>query len=972
MPVPIRKLSLVEFTQLLHAYRKNLSGKGIDCVHLHCTGKPDHASWRGSASVEAMRRYHMEKGWSDIAQHLTIDPYGGLWTGRPWTRAPASAKGWNSGKQTPFMIEMVGCFDEGKDVFGGEQAKATASVIALIGKVLLGRDEPSLRKGTWTQYVVPHEWLDEAGKTCPGNALWKHEKSDRPDDEQPNRGPRPDNWRRPTADFIGYLSDKELKNVLDDVGREPSELLLPSLRNDPLVSPARSFEAEDQSGPPEGYGDATAIDDYAREAALRIRGRSVVLRAVANDSDLFKRHVIDIENGLFAEDGTYQTRPEDIDEYVLGAGFRDYAKSLGEGATARILVWIHGGINREEYALQRVREMVPFWLQNGIYPIYFVWRTGVGETIGQLVEAIWNRYRGARGPLDWVKERRDEMVEGLAEKPGRLLWNGMKQSGQRAAARQLEHGMTGASRRFCERLISFLQTNTKVELHAVGHSAGSIFLAEMLQAWNELTSGRNGPPSFKTWNFLAPALRTDSFENLVRPHVGSSIGQLAVFAMDDQRERDDNCEHVYGKSLLYLVSRAFEDEQPTPLLGMQRHLLDGTKPEYTRQPQTVSIAEASIQCYWSSARCDALQLTRATSHGGFDRDAKTLNTIVRIVNGNGKLPHDDGPDPALQRTAEDFFEKSLPRGPADDRTLDREIAAWVNRTLPPPSLAASTAGPGASAKTSRGSAVARRRALCVGINAYPSAPLQGCVADCKAWADVLNGLGFDVISLSNAAATLVALRRELANLVDSARPGDALVFQYAGHGSQVPDDDGDEGDGYDEALVPVDYQSAGYLIDDDLYAITQRLPANSSLTLFMDCCHSGTNSRFAPPIGNARGGARVRFVFPDAASLEANRRSRASAPATLAPPGAGARPSPRVVHFAACRDHEYALERDGHGAFTAVAAPLLGEDDSARLRPDEFMRRVLARFANNAAQTPQLLLDADSSAAPLPLFSLVP
>ncbi|HUE90232.1 MAG TPA: hypothetical protein VMO26_29470, partial [Vicinamibacterales bacterium] len=44
----------------------------------------------------AMRKFHMEQnGWSDLAQHLTIDPQGGLWTGRNWNLAPASATGHN-------------------------------------------------------------------------------------------------------------------------------------------------------------------------------------------------------------------------------------------------------------------------------------------------------------------------------------------------------------------------------------------------------------------------------------------------------------------------------------------------------------------------------------------------------------------------------------------------------------------------------------------------------------------------------------------------------------------------------------------------------------------------------------------------------------------------------------------------------------------------------------------------------------
>lgn len=53
-------------------------------------------------------------------------------------------------------------------------------------------------------------------------------------------------------------------------------------------------------------------------------------------------------------------------------------------------------------------------------------------------------------------------------------------------------------------------------------------------------------------------------------------------------------------------------------------------------------------------------------------------------------------------------------------------------------------------------------------------------------------------------------------LVCGAQPGDSLVFQYAGHGTQVKDTDGDEDDELDETICPVDYEEKGVgpIIDD--------------------------------------------------------------------------------------------------------------------------------------------------------------
>lgn len=64
---------------------------------------------------------------------------------------------------------------------------------------------------------------------------------------------------------------------------------------------------------------------------------------------------------------------------------------------------------------------------------------------------------------------------------------------------------------------------------------------------------------------------------------------------------------------------------------------------------------------------------------------------------------------------------------------------------------------------------------------------------------------------------------------------------YSGHGTKVPDLNGDEDDGYDEALVPLDFDRSGVILDDDLYEIfVKGLPPGVHVVALMDCCHSGT------------------------------------------------------------------------------------------------------------------------------------
>lgn len=123
--------------------------------------------------------------------------------------------------------------------------------------------------------------------------------------------------------------------------------------------------------------------------------------------------------------------------------------------------------------------------------------------------------------------------------------------------------------------------------------------------------------------------------------------------------------------------------------------------------------------------------------------------------------------------------------------------------------------------------------------------------DAQAWEAVLRELRLEVTTLLDSNATRQRVLDALAALVTSARPGEAVVFQYSGHGTQAADLNGDESDRYDEALVPIDYQSGALLLDDDLADIYRQLPDGAVLTLFMDCCPARTaglrRSTAAPP-----------------------------------------------------------------------------------------------------------------------------
>lgn len=109
----------------------------------------------------------------------------------------------------------------------------------------------------------------------------------------------------------------------------------------------------------------------------------------------------------------------------------------------------------------------------------------------------------------------------------------------------------------------------------------------------------------------------------------------------------------------------------------------------------------------------------------------------------------------------------------------------------------------------------------------------------------MDWIGLDLFAEEETDSSRIPTKRNIRSamqwLVEDCRPGDSLVFHYSGHGSQEEDIDGDEIDGYDETICPLDYKTNGMIIDDEInYTIVRPLPRGVKLHAIIDACHSGT------------------------------------------------------------------------------------------------------------------------------------
>lgn len=130
-------------------------------------------------------------------------------------------------------------------------------------------------------------------------------------------------------------------------------------------------------------------------------------------------------------------------------------------------------------------------------------------------------------------------------------------------------------------------------------------------------------------------------------------------------------------------------------------------------------------------------------------------------------------------------------------------------------------------------------AIIVGIAAYapPMNPLSYTDDDAGALRDRLLSLpGWEpshVVLLLNHQGTLANFRAALDGLAN-ASPDDILLVFFSGHGNVYEDTNGDEADGYDEALLFYDTP-----VVDDTFALLLENAPMQRLAIMIDACYSG-------------------------------------------------------------------------------------------------------------------------------------
>ena len=320
-------------------------------------------------------------------------------------------------------------------------------------------------------------------------------------------------------------------------------------------------------------------------------------------------HFVHIDDGNFDDHGRYWSNLADV---------RQTAKLLSESRKYRhLLLYAHGGLNSTKASARRISVMKEVFKANGIYPYHFMYDTGLME---EIKDVVLGKKDAAAERVGGFTDFTDRLLERATRKPGRALWREMK-SGARLPFDERRDGS-----RVVDAMLGAVAGNGFLkQIHLVGHSTGGILMAYLLAAIERRTPDLR----VSTCSLLAPASTIDLFKTHYYPHLAAGkstfgVDQMTVYNLSARLEKDDQVAGAYRKSLLYLVSRAFEENTPSPLLGMKIH---------ADQLKTGLPKKRLEFCYSEGKKKDGSR-TAAKTHGGFDNDVRTMNDILRRVTGN--------------------------------------------------------------------------------------------------------------------------------------------------------------------------------------------------------------------------------------------------------------------------------------------------------------------------------------------------
>jgi hypothetical protein len=320
-------------------------------------------------------------------------------------------------------------------------------------------------------------------------------------------------------------------------------------------------------------------------------------------------HYLHIDDGRFDPEGTYPSDDQQARELMKTAVAREH-----------VLLWAHGGLNSVKGSAKRVGKLTPVFDANGIHDLHYIWETGL---LGELRDVLLGKQDFVEDRVGGLSSWWDRLLEKSTWPLGRPLWREMISDAEMAFDAQHGDGARPAGSRTLDLLKRELPATSRPKIHLVGHSAGAIWLSHLLERWHALRG-----PKIDTLVLYAPACTHDLFRSQILPRIKDhTVEKFRLFVLSDDKEKKDTVRKIYRKSLLYLVSNSYQktrqelNRSGIPLLGMATNL--------PLLSSVLNPLQSRAVVYESGTDPE----TASDSHGGFDNDTVTMNTLLREVLG---------------------------------------------------------------------------------------------------------------------------------------------------------------------------------------------------------------------------------------------------------------------------------------------------------------------------------------------------
>ena len=379
-----------------------------------------------------------------------------------------------------------------------------------------------------------------------------------------------------------------------------------------------------------------------------VSGGRTLVAASGPDLVRLKSYVIDVTaGGMLSSQGKVTSSPAQIDAMAVAMEAQHDAWITPASPERRVVLYAHGGLVGEAGGIAIADRMIDWWKENHIYPIHIVWESDPITTIFKNVD---HQREGlpAGGLLDGAWEALDTALEG-AGRSIRPLWERMKTNAKMASdpllnnqPRALQPGVT----LFIEKLADYWLRHPELEIHLVGHSAGSVVLAAAVKR----LFAYNVPVD--SLQLMGGAIRADDFVRDVVPRLATAPGgdgmvrRFAAYDLHDGPELDDVCPGppapaVYHKSLLYFVARSLEQlpfNFEVPMVGLEKSLgVVYTMPDGLPHPLMDAMGKPPNVVLAPNSANAADSRSKAHGHGEFDDDPDTMTSVVLRIRKSNDL-----------------------------------------------------------------------------------------------------------------------------------------------------------------------------------------------------------------------------------------------------------------------------------------------------------------------------------------------